>query len=664
MTEDNLAEDTDIAHAPEDDLVVDHEKAAAEMFERNMETFGELLPRIRDRIMAHTPVSKLVFGENGEPNVEFNGATVYDGGATTVATSQHEQYGKYSQRLRISPFGPDSLDVHAKSAYTRLTKRLDESGITFNPLPTGERCYFTLCFGIGLGQHLDQLAERTDCWVLVLIEPNLDFLYHSCSVYDWRPLMERMRERRAIEFQIGNDTMQIIANLHGVFRAHHPVGLDGTTIFRHYSTGLIKEIEREFSGKVMTSIMGLGFFQDEINMISQTYKNLEGGKTRLIKAVRESPNIPVMIIANGPSLDHCIDLIRENQDKVVLIACGSAITTLGEHGIMPDFWVMTERIKAILEMVEDADERFGVEDVVFIGSSTVFPGVTSHFKDFILFFRPGLSSMPLFSTRGDQILKIPDPLAANSGLAAALHLGFREFYFAGVDVGSRYSDRGHASGGFYANREDHIKTLDIPVPANFGGTVYTTPVLKWSRENLEKLTLSSVGRTFYNLSDGALIERATPLHPKVAKFKEPPKPKKEIVAELTKKCEIYTTEEFTERWEDEAIVDSLPEFCEKMKEAMSSATGESLKYARDVSELLRPAESHSARAMLIRGSTYTFMIASEYWVNRVVHEAERELVYRIYREEFQGLMDRLSARATEVFEGLEDGKPWLEEFVE
>lgn len=629
-----------------------------ELFDKNMATFLELMPHVYGKIINHKPISKLVYLDNGEPTVDFNGTNVYERGAITEAKEQLEKYAIHADRLKIDGMGPDSLDPHASPAFSSMWQRFTDSGFKIAQTPMTDESYFLIMVGVGLAQHLDAVVERTKCRVLVLIEPNADLMYQSCYVYDWRPLIERMNERGAIEIEIGSHVTNLVANLNAMFRQYNPAGLDGTTLYRHYQTSITGEIERAFKAKISTALMGLGFFQDEVNMIGQTYKNLEHGKSRLVEVQSEQPGIPCMIVGNGPSLDDLLPIIRENAENAVIFACGSAITTLVENGIMPDFWVMSERVREVLTMVEDAAEIFDTRAVTFIGSTTVFPGVIDYFDDYILFLRPGLSTAPIFRTRDDQVLIIPDPVAANSGLSVALHLGFREFYLMGVDAGSKFKDRGHAKGGFYERVGDYLKELPLSGPANFGGTIWTTSILKWSRENLEKLMGPATGRTFYNLSDGALIKYAKPLHHKAAKFDTPKQPKKEIVEKLTKNCAIYTKEEFDEKWDEAAIIDRLPGYCEEIKSAIIDDDMDDFLYAKRLAELLESEKAASGMAMFVRGTLFSFLIAFEFLNNRFIDPDEREAGKKIFKEEFAELVDSMSSRANEVFLGLEDGEPW------
>lgn len=634
-----------------------------ELFDKNAETFLELVPYAHDKIKNHKPISKLIYLDNGEPTVDFNGSNVYERGAVTEAKEQLDKYAVHAERLTLGSMGPESLDPHALPAYIRMHERFSDSGFKFAQTPMTDESYFLFMIGVGLAQQIDAAVERTKCRVLILIEPNVDLIHQSWYVYDWRPLIERMNDRGGIEIEIGASVANTVANLHTVFRQYNPMGLDGATVFRHYHTAILGEIGREFREKVHTALMGLGFFQDEVNMIGQTYKNLEHGKSRLVQAQAEQPGIPCMIVGNGPSLDQLMPTILENAENAVIFACGSAITTLVENGITPDFWVMSERVREVLTMVEDAAEIFDTRKVTFIGSSTVFPGVTDYFDDYILFLRPGLSTAPIFRTRDDQVLVIPDPVAANSGLSVALHLGFREFYFMGVDAGSKFKDRGHAKGGFYERTGDYLKELPLTGPANFGGTIWTTSILQWSRENLEKLMGPAVGRSFYNLSDGALIKYATPLHHKAAKFHSPKTPKKEIIEKLTKNCAIYTKEEFDEQWDKAAIIDRLPGYCDELKSAVVDDDMGDFLYAKKLADLMECSTATNGMAMCVRGTLFSFVIAFEFFNIRIVDPDEREAAKKIFKEEFATLVDTISGRASDMFLSLEDGEPW-EGFVE
>src|SRR5690606_32739099 len=129
------------------------------------------------------------------------------------------------------------------------------------------------------------------------------------------------------------------------------------------------------------------------------------------------PDVPAFVVGTGPSLDGLLGFIKENQDKAVIFACGTAIDPLLANGLQPELWVMMERDPAILPQAGETSAMFDVSEVRYAGSTTIYPGVPDFFEEAIYFFRPGLSSTPLFAQHQGQVARVPDPLAANAGLS-------------------------------------------------------------------------------------------------------------------------------------------------------------------------------------------------------------------------------------------------------
>jgi len=644
------------------------ELSPEERFKKNLAALARVEPSLHAELVNYKPVSRLVFDEDGNPNVAYQDFMLYPDGQQKYLDDQLKSYVSHAYRMTMNSVGDGAgLDLHSKDWFDSFTKRVDDSGLTFTHMPYRENAYFAIVLGIGLGGHIETVLERTGCRVLVLIEPNLDFIYHSLSVFDWVGLLEKYKDRGVFYILRRDSPTTLSEEIKSMFRMHNPASLDGTVVFQHYSSTIFSEIHKKMNDTLRTAVMGLGFFQDEVNMIGQTYKNLGEGKSRVIKRLEERPGLPAFIVATGPSLDKLIPFLKENQDKAAIFSCGTSIHILMKNGIKPDFWVMAERGYGAYTVIRDANEDFDLSDVRFVGSTTVFPEMPKLFKEAIYFLRPGLSVAPLFARSRDQIATIPDPMAANAGLSFALHVGFREVYFIGVDTGSRRQDRGHAAGSWYEQQlsgQQLITNLDLPVPGNFGGTVWTLPVYQWSRESLEKLIEIQRGRVFYNLGDGALIKGAAPLHPKACKLKAPEITKAELVTRLIESCPVYSTTDFEMAWEQGAVIDRLSEFCEKLKDVVrQNENCDDFEYIRETSRMLRPAHADDAVCMLFRGTVFTVLTVYEYYANRAIDPDERVTMYQLFVEEYCELLDSMRDRAVEIFLGLEEGEPWEDEFI-
>ncbi|MBT7137240.1 MAG: hypothetical protein HN889_05200, partial [Rhodospirillaceae bacterium] len=209
-----------------------------------------------------------------------------------------------------------------------------------------------------------------------------------------------------------------------------------------------------------------------------------------------------------------------------------------------------------------------------------------------------------------------------------------------------------------------ITNLDLPVPGNFGGTAWTTPVLQWSKENLEKLISFRRGRVFYNLGTGALIKGATPIHPKAAKIRELGTTKSELLEGIVESCPVFTEKDFESAWEKAAIIDRLPELCEDLKAILRDEDDfENFGYISKTMAVLKPTAVDDPIGMLLRGTVFTAFTSFEFYANRAVDDEERNTMFDIFRDEYCDMLDHLRDRAIEVFTGLEDGEPWDDEFV-
>lgn len=94
---------------------------------------------------------------------------------------------------------------------------------------------------------------------------------------------------------------------------------------------------------------------------------------------------PALVISRGPSLDAALDSVKALADSTVLIAVGSAVRRLWEHGLSPDFAVFYDAngIQEQLHGIPDA----ALEKITFIlCPSTQQEGYTSPSRGKLVFF--------------------------------------------------------------------------------------------------------------------------------------------------------------------------------------------------------------------------------------------------------------------------------------
>ena len=629
-----------------------------ELRARNLSVFKNHMGGVYSAIDNYEPKSKLIYTESGEPDIEFMGTHLYnEEGAYAYTRNQLDKFWKTPNRLYQNLLDSRSLDNHAGEFGTGLMKRVLKTDITFREIPESRSAYFMVVMGIGLAPHLDELVEETNCQSLLIVEPNLEFLYHSTFVYDWERLVEKFSGDRSFQLILSSKPEDITTVIQTAIRAQNPAGLDGTVFYNHYPNSVLQKSYTDLRERdIAVGMMGLGFFEDEIHMITQTYENLRGGKVRMLDEIDGHMDIPVFIVGSGPSLDESLPIIKENQDKAVIVGCGSALDPLLANGITPDFLVLLERDPDLLPFQQGSSEEFDMSGICLVGATNLYPGIADLYDETIMFFRPGISPYPLFARNSRQMMIKPDPLVANGALSFSQRTGFREFYFFGVDVGAKDADYHHSKYSWYNTKGMQLGyPLDTTAPGNFGGIVTTGTVFLWSKKALEQaISAVSGGRNYYNCSDGGRIEGAIPRHPSTVSLPKV-RNKKKIVRQLIDKFPVYTKEDFDAAWTTADLHKTIPEFCEQLGACLKEHDFSDMRYLTEAMKLLKPGTIDDGVAMVFRGSVYFMLMMLHSYGQRIITKKERTRFQRIARKEFAAALKRMSDEALEFFEKVEAG---------
>ena len=175
----------------------------------NLEAFEKYQPAIHARLLDHVPVSRLEVDEDGVADTVFNDQYFYNKKTEQYVTEQLRAFWQTPRRFNLSALSPEQFDGYSGQFLHNLLLRSTKLEMEFAQRPVTEETYFLLIFGVGLGGHIDPLVERVNCQVLILVEPNLEFIYHSLEVYDWAALFERFEKRNG-KVKILVDSLSLI----------------------------------------------------------------------------------------------------------------------------------------------------------------------------------------------------------------------------------------------------------------------------------------------------------------------------------------------------------------------------------------------------------------------------------------------------------------------
>lgn len=503
-------------------------------FAQNMAAFRQYIPHIADMYEAYQPARPFRFfcSENGQPNLAWldDDVAVYGAEPYLICETLVKEFmekgglSKFSFSQEANPLGfmhveyLNKLNAYLDDISTR------EDMLSRVPLEVPS----ALIFGVGLGYHLGYLYERCKIGTLFLFEPDLDLFYGSLFCFDWAPLLAYLhQENLGLHILLGQDEETIVKDFSSAIHSRGSFLIANAFIMWGYQNDKIRKLIEKVQQEYYLLVMGWGFFDDNLIALSHTINNIERAVPFLKQDQRVAPEYhrtPVFIIANGPSLDESIAVIRENKDKAILISCGSAISALHKVGIKPDIHVETERTKIVYDFLVNLNDPEYLRDILFLSTDVIHPDCATLFNQSALVFKLSEPGVVLYRNyfpgwQACAALGGVNPLVGNIGVSAPTHLGFKNLYLFGLDNGYKHKGHHHSKLSSYYNNEENAGALgDLMYgdsqwrrAGNFDGTVISNAMFDTSRRVIEQVLAANEDVRCFNCSDGAKIEHARAL---------------------------------------------------------------------------------------------------------------------------------------------------------
>jgi hypothetical protein len=523
-------------------------------FERNINFMAQYLPDIAKKYRNYQPERTFEFfcTENGEPNLRWadSGDHFYGDSPFAECNSQLEQVLTSASLIRFNM--SVEADYFHQQHISYMNKLVSENKNIKKEYKLAEKVAesipLCLMFGIGLGYQLGCLYEKTTPANIFIFEPDADLFYASLFTFEWADLLSYILSKNlGVHFFIGQNAEEVILDLRAVVTIKNPFICATTFGFVHYYSEELMKLQKKVANEFYLLSMGWGFFDDNLFSLSHSLHNLENGVSFLKKNIN-LPDVfkktPVFVVANGPSLDFSIDFIRENQDKMLVVACGTAVTALYRAGIKPDIYIAVERVTVVPNSLRSINATDFLKDILLIGPDILHPDCQQFFKQSIYALK---ADEPMFSLLfantniTDEVKNIAfiNPLVGNAGVSIPLHLGFERLYLAGLDNGFKSKEHHHSKYSMYYDEQGETKQQfknmalaqgDHILPGNFGGEVISNSLFSASVMMLDVAVNHFPEAKCFNCSDGAAIKGAQPLDIQNVDFYNEPKiDKKEII---------------------------------------------------------------------------------------------------------------------------------------
>lgn len=384
--------------------------------------------------------------------------------------------------------------------------------------------------GIGLGYHIKILIEKLDIYDLAIFENNIELFCASLYTVDWVSIHKTQSTfGKRLTFYIGD---QYHPELLQTYLWNHliktwpafPV-LPCSYIHNIQIDGSLQPSElNDVFNKVLlnrkTYMCAWGSYDDEINQVNQALNNIRSNKN-LLHTIKDQKisELPVCIIGSGPSLDERISSLRKLSKKAFVISCGSAITSLYQHGIKPDLHIELESdILMTIAYLKTIDDTGYLKRIPLLASVQVNPEIMNYFDKATLFIKQEstIGALPL-----NNIVKLDggSPTCTNTGVRFAILMGFQQIFLFGVDLGYKEGTSPHARSTAYYNKHadpsltasDALYARETTAIKGIHSTIIMPKVLQLALFRMENVIREYQNTDFFifNCSDGVNIKGTT-----------------------------------------------------------------------------------------------------------------------------------------------------------
>jgi hypothetical protein len=391
-----------------------------------------------------------------------------------------------------------------------INENVDLKNIVF------EKIYKFVFLGTGLGMHINEIYKKINPYTTLIIEPELEVFRLSLFVTDY----SEFQKNNAKLFLSIEEDKQTRINTIGSFYGYH--SYMNYNVKHHLlienDRYLYDELVDFFSSNTSISFPYIHIIDNifkTLDFVDKGYKFLYV-ESMIKKRILETKR--VLLIAAGPSLDNYIEWIVQNQDKFFIVCVDVILRKLEKNNIVPDMVVSIDPAGACAKYLATDDKNY-LKNSVVVMMSQQHNDVLKVIKKKNGFFTQSINIIDKLGFVGS---------ISNVGAFSymiTVHFGAKEIYTIGNDAAfdqetrARYAKDSTVYQGEVTENESEnngvVSLHDvIEVDGNLRKKVKTNRSLLMFKDSFESVTYNLQKEYKYevfNLSDGVLIEKMTPM---------------------------------------------------------------------------------------------------------------------------------------------------------
>lgn len=371
-----------------------------------------------------------------------------------------------------------------------------------------------VAFGIACGEHIKEaLKNLGDSNKIIIIEPSKEILNLFLNTEYSRIILQ---DKRVMLYDFDKKNIQDILSKN---IENYQVDNIKVISFANYST-IFQEEFKELNKVLRKVAMNKRTGRDTISFFSQSFfqnfiKNLNNSAGYgVINSYKDMfKNKPSIIVSAGPSLEKNIHLLKEVQDKFVIICGARTLKALTNIGVTPDFVCAVDPQDITYTIMKN--ELNSNVPLVFMESAN-YKLVSEYKGSKILFSNEGMETY-IKSIVGKEVDSLMQGgSVAHVCMGLSYYLGCNPIIFIGQDL-AYTGDKFHAESTkamenpgdvavaeFEKNKEQwqNMSGQNIYVKDINGDLVRTSIILNSYKEEFEDLIEKCQGVTFINSTEG------------------------------------------------------------------------------------------------------------------------------------------------------------------
>ncbi|WP_100655840.1 6-hydroxymethylpterin diphosphokinase MptE-like protein [Alteromonas flava] len=502
-----------------------------ELFKSNIAAFQEYFPDIAKQFRDYSPVNWFPVRQSYSSFNLLNNksqALYFDSDATDIAAQEFEFFSRYPNKNGlILGYTGEKLKHYHHYQFVIKTEALIES-VEEEVAELPEQVKSFILFGMSNAHVLQELLAKHEVEKLFICEPSLDLFYASLFNLDWAALLHQLNEQnRHVYINVGDDGSNLTKDLIKQFYSLGPYLLAQTYIYQGYANELMDSALVNLQEQLKLLLSMGDYFDHAFYGINHTRQVIQSGAPILLnnpgkRLSVDEKSVPIVLVGNGPSLDESLNALKEISDQAIIVSCGTALKTLYEHQITPDFHCEIEQNRSTFDWASRVGSFDYLKTISLISCNGIHPDTCALYKDIYLCFKEGEASTVTWSSVINKaalhLMEFAFPTVANFALDLFSSFNPYSIYLLGIDLGYCDLKKHHSqSSGYYdENGEelyDYVSSNHsvLQIKGNFQPTVYTKHEFKISKMVMEE-TLQAKRIEVYNCSNGAFIQGTIPLN--------------------------------------------------------------------------------------------------------------------------------------------------------